>query len=308
MIEEKTDACPGLITTFKGIGKDGKKIKEKYAGLTIKELMKKYMKPTSKTWEFEFESKDGNSTAKLAFGYDSKATEGSNLMGWTNFIYNKDGGTHVDAISDALFDVFKRYMLNNFFTDKEKKNLQIRREDIKLGLCGVVVLLTTTPEFLGQYKERMISEPIREEMVNFLYKKLNKLPDTDMKEISRIIRDNIKARMSSQKARQQVKKVGNGLSRDRIEEYIPPKMGCTTNYMEVYLTEGKSAGSHVEKARLDFQAIYKLRGKVDNIYDTTIGDMGKLKIIEDLSRIIGLVPGKRGNIIPDRILALTDAD
>ena len=72
MIEEKTDACPGLITTFKGIGKDGKKIKEKYSGLTIKELMKKYMKPTSKTWEFEFESKDGNSTAKLAFGMIQK--------------------------------------------------------------------------------------------------------------------------------------------------------------------------------------------------------------------------------------------
>ena len=150
MIEEKTDACPGLITTFKGITKDGKKIKEKYSGLTINELMKKYMKPTSKTWEFEFESNDGNSSAKISFGYDSKATEGSNLMGWTNFIYNKDGGTHVDAISEALFDIFRRYMLNDFFSDKEKKNLQIRREDIKLGLCGVVVLLTTTPEFLGR--------------------------------------------------------------------------------------------------------------------------------------------------------------
>lgn len=308
MIEEKTDACPGLITIFKGITKDGKKIKEKYTGLTIKELMKKYMKPTSKTWEYEFESKDGNTTAKLAFGYDSKATEGSNLMGWTNFIYNKDGGTHVDSIADSLFDVFKRYMLNNFFTDKEKKNLQIRKEDIKLGLCGVVVLLTTTPEFLGQYKERMISESIKEEMCNFLYKKLNKLPDSDMREISRIIRDNIKARMSSQKARQQVKKVGNGLSKDRIEEYIPPKMGCTTDYLEVYLCEGKSAANQVEKARSDFQAIYKLRGKVDNIYDTAIGDMSKMKLIEDLSRIIGLVPGKHGTIIPDRILALTDAD
>ena len=238
MIEEKTDACPGLVTIFKGVTKDGKKIKEKYTGLTIKELMKKYMKPTSKTWDFEFESKDGNTSAKLAFGYDSKAIEGSNLMGWTNFIYNKEGGTHVDAISDTLFDVFKRYMLNNFFTDKEKKNLQIRREDVKLGLCGVVVLLTTTPEFLGQYKEKMISENIKEEMSNFLYRKLNKLPDSDMKEISKIIRDNIKARMSSQKARQQVKKVGNGLSRDRIDDYIPPKMGCTTDYLEVYITEG----------------------------------------------------------------------
>ena len=245
LIEEKTDACPGLITIFKGVTKDGNKIKQKYTGLTINELMKKYMKPTSKTWDFEFESKDGNTSAKIAFGYDSKAIEGSNLMGWTNFIYNKDGGTHVDAIADTLFDVFKRYMLNNFFTDKEKKNLQIRREDVKLGLCGVVVLLTTTPEFLGQYKEKMISESIKEEISSFLYKKLNKLSDSDMKEISKIIRDNIKARMSSQKARQQVKKVGNGLSKDRIEEYIPPKMGCTTGYTEIYLTEGKSAGEAI---------------------------------------------------------------
>ena len=126
--------------------------------------------------------------------------------------------------------------------DKEKKNLQIRREDVKLGLCGVCVLLTTSPEFLGQYKEKMISESIKEELSSFLYKKLNKLPDSDMKEISKIIRDNIKARMSSQKARQQVKKVGNGLSKDRIEKLIPVRMGCTTDYNELYLVEGLSAG------------------------------------------------------------------
>lgn len=308
LIEEKTDACPGLVTIFKGITKDGKKIKEKYVGLSLQELMKKYMKPTSKSWFFEYESKDGNTNAKIGFGYDSKAIEGSNLMGWTNFIYNKEGGTHVDAIADAIFDVFKKYMISNFLSDKEKKNLQIRREDAKLGLCGVCVLLTTTPEFLGQYKEKMISETIKEELYSFLVKKLNKLPDTDMKEISRIIRDNIKARMSSQKARQQVKKVGNGLSKDRIEKYIPVRMGVTTNYNELYIVEGLSAGTQVEKARFDFQSIYQLRGKVDNIYDHTLTELGKIPIIQDLSRIIGLLPGKKGEILPDRIVVLTDAD
>ena len=308
MIEEKTDACPGLVTIFKGITKNGEKIKTKYSGLTIDELMKKYMKPTSKVWTFEYESKDGNTSAKISFGYDAKETEGSNLMGWTNFIYNKEGGTHVDAIGDTIYGFFKKYMYNNFFTDKEKKNLQFRKEDAKLGLCGVCVLLTTTPEYKGQYKESMISEPIREEISDFLYKKLRKLPDSDLQAISKIIRENIKARMSSLKARQQVKKVGNGLSKERIENYIPPKMGCTTNYMELYLTEGKSAGNQVEVSRSDFQAIYKLRGKVDNIYDLALSEMSKISIIEDLSRLIGLVPGKHGNIIPDRILALTDAD
>ena len=88
----------------------------------------------------------------------------------------------------------------------------------------------------------MISIPIKEELTSFLIKKLSKLPDSDMKEISKIIRDNIKARISSQKARQQVKKVGNGLSKDRIQKLIPVRMGCTTDYNEVYLTEGLSAG------------------------------------------------------------------
>lgn len=307
MIEEKTDCCEGLITKFHGITKDGKKINEKYVGLNIEKLMKKYMQPTSKTWSFT--NHDKETDIELAFGYDTKAIEGSNVMGWTNFIYNKSGGTHVEAISDALYDFFRKYMYNRFFSDKEKKNFQIRKEDIKLGLCGVVVVKTTKdPAYQGQFKEFVTSEWLREEIVSFLYKKLNKLPDSDLQIIAKIIRDNIRARMSSQKARQQVKKVGNGLSRDRIEEYIPPKMGCTTDYMEVYLTEGKSAAGNVEKARYDFQAIYKLRGRVDNIYDLSMQELSKIGIIEDLSRIIGLVPGKPGTIIPDRVLALTDAD
>lgn len=150
MIEEKTDASPGLEIKFKGITKDGKKIKEKYVGLTIIELMKKYTTPTSKIWDFSYESDDGNTKATLAFGYDSKETDGSNLLGWTNFIYNKDGGYHVDAIQDTLYDFFKKYMDKHVFSDKEKKTLQLRKEDVKLGLSGVVVLLTTTPEFLGR--------------------------------------------------------------------------------------------------------------------------------------------------------------
>ena len=45
MIEEKADACPGLITEFEGITKDGKKIKKKYLGLNITDLLNKYNEP-----------------------------------------------------------------------------------------------------------------------------------------------------------------------------------------------------------------------------------------------------------------------
>lgn len=69
-----------------------------------------------------------------------------------------------------------------------------------------------------------------------------------------------------------------------------------------------SAGTQVEKSRFDFQAAYMLRGRVDNVYDLTMNELSKLPIVDDLSRILGVAPGKRGTIIPDRILGLTDAD
>ena len=64
----------------------------------------------------------------------------------------------------------------------------------------------------------------------------------------------------------------------------------------------------MEKARFDFQAVYMLRGKVDNIYDFSTAELSKIPIIEDLARIIGVLPGKRGNVQVDRVLGLTDAD
>ena len=48
--------------------------------------------------------------------------------------------------------------------------------------------------------------------------------------------------------------------------------------------------------------------KIDNIYDMSIAELSKIQIVDDLSRIIGIAPGKRGTILPDRVLALTDAD
>ena len=241
MIEQKTDCCEGLIVNFHGIDKKGKKIEKKYSGLNITDLMKKYMKPTSKVWDFNFSNK--KSSFNIAFGYDSKAIDGSSLMGWTNFIYNSDGGKHVEALVDTIYDVFSKYMKKSFFSDKEKKNYQIRKEDIRLGLCGVIVVKTSkNPSFYGQFKQRVDAEWMYEEIIDLLTKALNKLSDSDMKIISTIIKNNIKARMSSQRARIQVKKVGNGLSKDKIDKYYPAKMKCDTNYRELYLTEGLSAG------------------------------------------------------------------
>ena len=70
--------------------------------------------------------------------------------------------------------------------------------------------------------------------------------------------------------------------------------------------------NHVESSRNAYQSIYKLRGKVDNIYDLSTPELIKKDIIQDLSRILGLMPSSKKNkpedIIPDKVFILTDAD
>lgn len=240
MVEEKADACPGFKIKFSGVTKEGKKIKEKFEGLTTEELFKKYCKSTSKTWFLDYQPKGSLTKCRIGFGYNSKAvTEENAIMGWCNYIYNKEGGTHVEAVSNALYEFFRKYLYKNFLSEKDKKNYQFRKEDVRLGLCGVVVLVTNEPEYLGQFKEKFTSVTIGEEIEEFITKQLNKMTDSDIRIIATILRDNIKARMSSIKARQQVKKVGNGLSKDAIEKFFPKRMGCTTSYTELYIVEGK---------------------------------------------------------------------
>ena len=52
--------------------------------------------------------------------------------------------------------------------------------------------------------------------------------------------------------------------------------------------------------------------KVDNIYDLSTPELIKKDIIQDLSRILGLMPSSKKNkpedIIPDKVFILTDAD
>lgn len=312
MLEEKSDACPGIFKKFIGIKADGTKVTKKYSGLTTEELLTKYNNITSKIYEFEDETeliKDNMIKLRLAFGYDAKETDGCNVMAWTNYIYNRNGGTHVDGFITALFDFFRKYMISNYFSEKDKKNLTIKKEDIKLGLCSVIVLLMEKPDYLGQYKEELTTQELEGYMIKLLRKKLSKLPDSELKNICSIIKDNIKARMSSQRARAQVKKIGNGLSRDKIDNYIPSPLTCSTKYRELYIVEGKSAGSQVANAKYEFQEVLKLRGKVNNIFDMSVTDYSKLQVVDEISRILGVPPGlRKGDIKSDRVLGLTDAD
>lgn len=318
VLVDKTDAFPGMNKKFVINLKSGKRIEKKLVGLEIDELLDKYHKITTKKWLTEASTTYINENKKsaeefirfkLAFGYDSKMTEVTSnaCMGWCNYSFNSSGGDHVNAVIEAI-DTFARKS-KSMFTEKERKDLTIKKEDIKLGLCFVVIIEMTDADFSTQYKHELTSTYAYDFVFEKVLKYLNSLPEKDIKALSDIIKSNIKARLASQKARQTVKKVASNLSSDRIDKYITTAISYTGDIKEVSLCEGDSAGDAVRMARFPFQEVYKLRGRVDNIIDMDIATLSKLRFIQDMSRITGLVPGKRGGTPRHDIYSLlTDAD
>jgi DNA gyrase subunit B len=305
MIENKAECCPSVTTKFVTIKRDGTTVTDIYKGLTLEQLIAKHNKLTSKTFQFTKESEEMD--VRLIFGYDIRMTEGENVLAYCNFIKNNEGGTHVEGFIDGINEFYRKYM-QSYLTDKEKKDIQIKKEDIRLGLCACIITTMTTAEFKGQVKGELTSIDMKSFMTKLVKEELKKLPEKDLKELAAIIKSNAKARLSSQRARAQVRSVGNILSDDYISNHIPSLGSYDGDYLEIIHVEGLSAGEHVASAKFEFQEVYKHRGKVDNIFDLSIEALAKLDVVDEMSRILGIPAGRPGNTKYDACKILSDAD
>ena len=69
-----------------------------------------------------------------------------------------------------------------------------------------------------------------------------------------------------------------------------------------------SAGEQLASARYEFQSIFKLRGKIDNIIDYNMNKIATIDMVERMSRCMGIAPGRKGILNHDAYKILTDAD
>jgi DNA gyrase subunit B len=231
---------------------------------------------------------------------------------FTNNINTKEGGTHLTGFRVALTKTINNYAKREGLLKENEDNL--KGEDIREGLTGVVSVKIREPQFEGQTKAKLGNAEARpatealvsEHIVDFFERN----PQDARAIISKCILS-AKARKAARAVRETVLRKGilEGLS-------LPGKLAdCSTKKpeeSELYIVEGESAGGSCKGARdRRFQAILPLKGKILNVERYRLNKILESKEVKALVIALGTAIAEDFDIERlryHRVIIMCDAD
>ena len=247
---EKSFCFPELKMTFTVLNK-GKEVKTiVYTGNTLTDLVKR-MKPdtelihaedTRKVKVLRNISDDDITEAKVVvdavFAYKEEALDADTdafITSYANSIKTYDGGAHVDGLKAGVIKYFKDVAIPKF--SKKDQELPITPTDITSGMCGVVSVKLSKPEFSAQHKSRLSNQEVRYAVRDAVFDTLCKQKPSVINAMVDFVRRVTKGRMASKKSRK--KDVNNAFSKDRPDKYRPIVYNTKTTSPTLVLLEGK---------------------------------------------------------------------
>ncbi len=231
---------------------------------------------------------------------------------FANNINTKEGGTHLTGFRVALTKTINNYAKREGLLKENEDNL--KGEDIREGLTGVVSVKIREPQFEGQTKAKLGNAEARpatealvsEHIVDFFERN----PQDARAIISKCILS-AKARKAARAVRETVLRKGilEGLS-------LPGKLAdCSTKKpeeSELYIVEGESAGGSCKGARdRRFQAILPLKGKILNVERYRLNKILESKEVKALVIALGTAIAEDFDIERlryHRVIIMCDAD
>ncbi|MFC2165010.1 DNA topoisomerase (ATP-hydrolyzing) subunit B [Acidobacteriota bacterium] len=211
-----------------------------------------------------FESTKNGTIIEGAVQYNSSYSE--TIFSFVNNINTTEGGTHLIGFKSALTRSINQYANAHNLTKGLNQNLS--GDDTREGLCAVISLKMTNPQFEGQTKTKLgnseikgiVDSIVNEELSNYFEEN----PTLAKKIIMKVL-DAARTREAARKARELARRKGVLESTS-----LPGKLAdCQERdpaQSEIYLVEGDSAGGSAKQARdRRFQAVLPLKGKILNV-------------------------------------------
>ena len=272
----------------------------------FEENFKKRKKIIKKNFHCNFEI---NNKEKCEVYIAFNELEQSSFISFCNTIETPDGGSHENALKNALIKSIKLYGQKNQIS----KYSNIIAIDVFNYSDSFISIFLNSPIFEGQTKKRIVMPKIQKELEGAIQNQFLIWLNTNKKDSFSLIealieRSLFRTDLSNLKE----------LERKTIKEKnrLPGKLvDCSSKKIEnteLFIVEGDSAGGSAKQARSrENQAILPLRGKILNVYSVSLSKIADNNEIQNLIQALGCGIGKNFQISKlryEKIILMTDAD
>ena len=231
------------------------------------------------------------------------------IQSYCNTVPTPEGGTHEAGFWAAILKGIHAYGE----LVKNRKAVEITRDDLTTGGCALVSCFIREPEFVGQTKDRLASADAARLVEGAVRDHFDNWLASDTKSAGAIL-DFLVLRAEERLRRRQEKETARKTATKKLR--LPGKLtDCsskTREGTELFIVEGDSAGGSAKGARnRETQALLPLKGKILNVLGAASGKIGDNAEIRDICEALGVGMGTQFRVDDlryEKIIIMTDAD
>jgi len=244
-----------------------------------------------------------------AFQYNDGYKE--NIFSFANNINTVEGGTHLTGFKTALTRAINHYAR----TKNLLKNIDsISGEDVREGLCGVISVKLSNPQFEGQTKTKLGNSEVEGITASVVFEVLNTFLEENPSIANKIVEKAIlsaQAREAARRARELTRRKGL-LEATNLPGKLADCSEKNPEVCELFIVEGESAGGSAKQARdRTFQAILPIKGKILNVEKARLDKILSNEEVRIIISALGTGIGEEFDITKLRyhkIVIMSDAD
>lgn len=247
---------------------------------------------------------------EAALQYNAEFNE--NIYSFTNNIFTREGGTHLDGFKLALGRVVNKYARASNYLKEDDSNFETG--DALQGLTAIVSVKHPNPQYEGQTKTKLGNSEVRRVVSQIVGDQLEQFL-LENPRIGKNILDKVNSaaeeRRAIRRARENVRRK-SGLDITTLPGKLADCSSKNPAECELFVVEGNSAGGSAKAGRdRRTQAILPLRGKILNVQKARQRRIFENAEIGNMISAIGAGMDPEFDVSKiryDKIVIMTDAD